>query len=399
MISTRWICGLSVALIWLTGSCADSGDENSVMEGGFELTLVEKGELEAIDARWVYPKPLSNVSAAKVLWLVEHGTIVQKGDTIVRFDSSPVETEIRSAQSSLETLLAARQMEEIAMENSFREAKSQWANAQSAFDLSKLQLERAKFDTEKQRMIAELRFQQSLLRLQKSKNSLEQLPVLQQCNKMISDIQIDKGRRRLQTISENLSKLALTAPVEGYFQLSINPSSRTTRFKVGDNVYSTYAIASIPDLSRMKVKTSVREVDITKISVGMDVRVRLDALPSVFFKGVVTDISKVCLRDGNGVKSFGVVVELTDCDERLKPGMTVNCEYVCYRSEKDLFVPNSCLLRSDTASYLFKRRGSRLRRIEVTAGASNNHYTVVRGDVKAGEALVPLEEALGEGKF
>ncbi|MGE4569108.1 MAG: hypothetical protein AB7C90_08000, partial [Bacteroidales bacterium] len=97
---------------------------------------------------------------------------------------------------------------------------------------------------------------------------------------------------------------------------------------------------------------------------------------------------------GEGAKSFAVVVELTDRDERLKPGMTVHCEFVCYRSERDLFVPNSCLMRGDSASFLFKRRGQRIRRVEVTAGASNNHYTVVKGDIELGDALVPVEEAL-----
>ena len=51
-------------------------------------------------------------------------------------------------------------------------------------------------------------------------------------------------------------------------------------------------------------------------------------------------------------------------------------------------------MRSDTASWLFIRRGRRIRRVEVTAGASNNHFTVVKGDIELGDALVPVEEAL-----
>ncbi len=64
-------------------------------------------------------------------------------------------------------------------------------------------------------------------------------------------------------------------------------------WKVGDTPYQGQILASIPDVTWMKVKTYVNESDAKKIYKGMKVIVRLDALPSVPFNGSITEISKI----------------------------------------------------------------------------------------------------------
>ena len=125
----------------------------------------------------------------------------------------------------------------------------------------------------------------------------------------------------------------------------------------------------------------------------MKVVVRLDALPSVPFKGVIKEISKICFTLGKE-KVFNVVVEVTDSDIRLKPGMTVSCEYIIYETEKDLFVANKCLLKEKGHAFLFLKRGGSSRKIEVKCGPSNSNHTIVSGDVKPGQKIVPFENEL-----
>jgi HlyD family secretion protein len=164
-------------------------------------------------------------------------------------------------------------------------------------------------------------------------------------------------------------------------------------WRLGDSPYLGQIIACIPDISRMKAKTYINESEIKKVRPGMKVIVRLDALPSVPFNGVITDIGKICLeRDKE--KVFNIIVEMTDSDLRLKPGMTVNCEYILYESEKELFVPNNCLLKEKGHSYIFLKRSSSERKIEVKSGQANNYYTIINGDIKPGQKLVPFEKAL-----
>lgn len=387
-------CSVLMISLLFTGCAPEKESPYSVKSGLFEQTLFEKGELEAISAATLLPPRVSYSSQLKITWLAEHGSMVKAGDTVALFDPSSIEKNILSLQEEFEAAQASRNKLEISMETAKNEAMAQMRSEEASYNLKKLEMERVRFEPEKKQRVSALQFQQATIQLEKTRRKLANQPVLNRYDMISSDIQLAQRRRNIEKAEQDRNLLMLIAPSDGLLQIGENPSSGTTTYKVGDNTYSNYPVVIIPDVSRMKVKTSVREVDITKVQVGMDVRVRLDALPSVFFKGVVTDISRVCLADAEGTKSFAVVVELTDRDERLKPGMTVHCEYVCYRSEKDLFVPNSCLLRTDTASYLFARRGRRIKRIEVTAVASNNHNTVVKGDVKEGVQLVRVEEAL-----
>jgi hypothetical protein len=100
--------------------------------------------------------------------------------------------------------------------------------------------------------------------------------------------------------------------------------------KVGDNIYSGNNMANVPELKMMKVNTFINENDFLKIKVGQKVRVRLDALPKVDFEGEIAYIGKLCRRRerNSRQKGFDVEVNMLKSDDRLKPGMTVSCEFL-----------------------------------------------------------------------
>jgi multidrug resistance efflux pump len=125
--------------------------------------------------------------------------------------------------------------------------------------------------------------------------------------------------------------LTLYTPIGGVFQ--VHRSWNGSFVKIGDIRYQRDLLANVPDLSRMKVETFVGETDFRKIYEGQSVVVRLDAMPTVPFEGKITYIGKLCRARENGSrqKGFDVTVELDDRDDRLKPGMTVSCEFLDIR--------------------------------------------------------------------
>ena len=74
--------------------------------------------------------------------------------------------------------------------------------------------------------------------------------------------------------------------------------------------------------------------------------------------------------------------------------MTVSCEYICYQGDDEIFVPNECVLKEDGVAFIFLDKGGKTKKVEVLAGRSNSRHTMIRGDVKAGQALIPFKEAL-----
>ena len=163
--------------------------------------------------------------------------------------------------------------------------------------------------------------------------------------------------------------------------------------RLGDDVYIGQPVARIPDIRTMKVKGFVMENDISRIRPGLKVIVRLDALPAVPFNGIISIVSKVCIERDNK-KVFPAVVIISESDLRLKPGMTVSCEYITYEGNDELYVPSNCIFEENRHLYLFVRKRGKLRKTEVKTGPSNNIFTVVSGDLKPGQALEPPENVI-----
>lgn len=384
-------------LIMLSVSCSNgNSDDFTVKKGAFRQSVTEAGELEAIQASNIMMPRIAYQYGYqfKIIGLAEHGKIVHKGDSIIKLDPSSIFKYILDGEDKLENELAAAHKQSVQSEDNIQGLKAQMKNEQAAYDLEKLELERSKFDTEVKKRINELKFQQATIRLKKAKRKLDLTFVLDKHDQKIQKIRVIQRKSDLQSAKENLKQLLIRSPLDGIFQVSMNIFTQNPQnWRLGDSPYQGQMIASIPDISRMKAKTYINEAEFNKVKPGMKVIVRLDALPSVPFNGVIKEISKICFtRDKE--KVFNVIVEILGSDLRLKPGMTVSCEYILYETDKGLFVPNSCLQKEKGHSYISLKRGGSSRKVEVQCGSSNANHTIITGDVKPGQKLVPFENEL-----
>ena len=397
MEKSRSVLYFLVSLIVFSNSCNRGiPDEFTVKSGFLRQTVTEPGELDAIQASYIMMPRIAYQygSQFKIVGLADHGKIVYKGDSVIKFDPSSVYKYIIEREDMLDNEMASAKKQQVQSENNIQELNAQLKNEQAAYDLKKLEVESSKFDTEAMKKIKELELQQGTIRLGKVKRNLALKPVLDNYDSKIQGIKVIQRQTELTSAKETLKQFLIRAPLDGTFQIATNRNYTNPQiWKIGDSPYTGYIIASIPDISRMRAKTFINEADFRKVKPGMKVVVRLDALPSVPFKGNIKDISKICFQRDRE-KVFNVTVEIIDTDQRLRPGMTVSCEYLLYESDKDLFVPNNCLLKEKGHSYIFLRKGRNARKIEVQAGVTNSNYTVIKGDVKAGQKLVPFNKVL-----
>lgn len=384
-------------LILLAHSCGKGKkDDLTVITGSFRQSIIEAGELEAVRASYIMMPSISYQYGYqfKIIGLAEHGKTVHKRDSVIKLDPTSIYKYILDGEDRLENELAVAKKQSVQGENNLQELTAQMKSEQASYDLKKLEVERSKFDTEVKKRIQELEFQQATIRLNKVKRNLELKPKLDNYDKRIQRIKVIQRETDLKNANEALKRLLLRSPIDGIFQVSMNIFTQNPQnWRVGDSPYQGQMIASIPDLTKMKANTYINEAEISKVKPGMKVIVRLDALPSVPFNGIITDISKICFTRERE-KVFNVIVEIAESDLRLKPGMTVNCEYILYESDNDLFVPNNCLLKDLGHSYVFLRKGGSERKIEVQAGVANSNHTIIKGEVKPGQKLVPFSDVL-----
>jgi multidrug efflux pump subunit AcrA (membrane-fusion protein) len=373
-------------------------EELTIMEGYFKQYFTETGELVAIKAVAIPMPPVSYRYGYefKIVEMVENGSMVNKGDTIIKLDPSTIEKFIISQQESLENEQAAAKKQEVEIRNGMQELEAKLKTELASYNMKKLELEKGQFESDNKKRIKDLQFQQANIKLDRVKRQLEMKPKLNSYDKRIQQIKVLQKEADLDGAQAAIDRMAVTCPEEGLFQVAKSMFNYPRQdLKVGDAVYRGALMARIPDIKRMKVKTIVNETDFTKISVGTKVIVRMDALPSVPFAGVVSEISRVCLPKDEA-KVFNVQVVIDESDLRLKPGMTVSCEYICWEAEKVMYVPNKCVFKEGGHAYLFLDKGNKPEKVEVEIGVSNSHHTMIYSDLKPGQKLHSFEFILNQ---
>lgn len=381
-------------LLFLSCSRSDIA-EYSVMKGVFRQSVMETGELQAVNAYSLFLPRINYMygSTFKITGLTEHGTNVSGGDTVVILDKSNIQKTILDREEMLENELAAMNKLKAQLANNMQDLRAQLTSEQSSYDMKRLSFEKSGFESAGMRRVRELEFRQAGIKLERVKHKLAMRPVLDSLDLLIQKIKVLQRENDLRSALETLDMLSVVSPIEGVFVIENN--RRTGQMiKVGDDINLMYPVAMIPDVRTMKVKGFVQELDISRIKQGQDVIVRLDALPLVDFTGNVNYIGKVCVETGER-RVFNTEVLINESDVRLKPGMTVSCEYITYQGNgDDLFVPTACLYNEGGKSYLFILRKGSVEKREVETGLSNNTYTIVKGDVRQGLPLVLPETVI-----
>ncbi len=102
------------------------------------------------------------------------------------------------------------------------------------------------------------------------------------------------------------------------------------------------ALLTMADLSQVQVRTRVDESDISKIHQGLDADVTVAAFPNRPFKGVVAKIEPQA-DTVQGVTMFAVLVNISNQDNLLKPGMNADVKMAVGSRTGVLAVPNAAL--------------------------------------------------------
>jgi HlyD family secretion protein len=398
-----YLLSLVIVLFLVAASCNKKKQSGyTVLEGPFKQSVIETGELQAVHSSTMTMPRINSIYGyrLKIIGLAEHGKNVKKDEPVIIVDPSSVQKYIIEKSESLENEIASANKLKAQITNNMQDLRAQLRNEQASFDIKKLELEKSAFESKGIRKVIELEYRQAELKLNKIKRNLDIRPTLDSLDYRIQRIKVSQKENELRAAQETLNQLIVCSPLDGIFV--VEKSYRTGQIiKVGDEMYIGNTVARIPDIRTMMVNGIIQENDISRIKSGLNVIIRLDALPSVAFHGKINKVSLVCTKQEqpwepttDNKKVFLTEVLITESDLRLKPGMTVSCEYITYEGENEIYVPNNCILEENMHFYVFTRKRGKIRKTEVETGPSNNMYTIVSGDLDPGQDLVLPENIL-----
>jgi multidrug resistance efflux pump len=321
---------LTVIVLPCIISCSNRGNKGDTSLTGKSESVFETGELVAVNSKLLMlPQYGRYWWEMRVIGLLEHGAIVNKGDSIIQLDPSDVKKYIIDRESNLETEIASLEKLVVNNENKINELESQIESETAAFNLKTIEVESSRFESERYREIKTLEYEQAQIGLNKVKKKLELNKIIIKNDEKIQHLKIQQIRNEIENGYSILPQLTIRTPISGVFQIARNYRTGSL-VKIGDNIYVGSNLANVPELTWMKVNTVINETDFLKLEVGQQVRVRLDALSNIVFDGEIAYIGKLCRKkdENSKQKVFDVEVKMLKSDERLKPGMTVSCEFI-----------------------------------------------------------------------
>ena len=311
-------------------ACKGGIHNDSKVSESVRHTIVETGELSAVRTKaFVLPR-FGRFGSFRIIGLAEHGKVIHEGDSVIQLDPTDVTKYIVDRETALESQLASLEKMLVNQDNRDSQAESTIRSELATYELRRLTFEAAQFESERTKKIKELEFQQATIQLNLAKRRLELNAVINENDLKIQQIRVNQIKKDIENAYSIIPQLTVRSSIPGIFQIAYNRRSWQL-FQIGDEVWHGNTMASVPDLTWMKVKTQISENDFLRIKEGDKVIVRLDALPEVAFEGYISNIGLFCHpKDYNNPrhKIFDVEVRLLVSDERLKPGMTVSYEYL-----------------------------------------------------------------------
>jgi multidrug resistance efflux pump len=203
------------------------------------------------------------------------------------------------------------------------------------------------------------------------------------------------ARGGLDQIKHKLAANAVFAPMEGLVvYATVGRPEDGKKVEIGMTPYEGQPLMYLPDITTMQVETEVNEMDVEKIKIGQPVAISLDAVPDVTFKGKVSVIGnlaqhKVSRVSGKrtGVKVFDVMIDVTEADPRLRPGLSANASILVDELKAVTYVPVEAIFNEEGKTVAYVRRGRKPRRVTVECGASNDRFVVIRSGLQVGDKV------------
>lgn len=391
ILSLAVLAFAAIAWFMLGSGKSKSADLTVVVKKSeFVSTVVSSGELRAKNSTRIRgPREVRNyrISEMKIADLIPEGTVVKKGEYVGKLDPSEISNTEKDLLNELDKTESQFIQAQLDTALELRAKRDEIKNLKFAVEEREIEVSYSEYEPPATQ-------RQSQLNLEKAKrayvNALEsyQLKKRQSVAKVREvGVSLTIQKNNVQNLRDLMAKFVITAPQDGMviYAREWNGKKKT----VGSTIRSwDPTIAELPDMSVMISRTSVNEVDISKVKEDQEVEIGIDAFPDKKYKGKVTYVANVGENNqGASGKTFEVTIQLNQTDSILRPGMTTSNHITVFTEPDVLSVPIECVYATDSLSYVIKKSGIGVVKQEVKVGKNNAIDIIILEGVEEGEEL------------
>lgn len=326
--------------------------------GPLEDVFLLSGEIEAVNSV-EFTTPRTN-GEARIQWLAEDGAEVGAGDVLIAYDTS--------------SLTAGLEDKRLRLTQARIDLASRVTNGEAEVQAKRAAAERAEIEWEQARVRAAVpadlqprrdwQEKQNALRRAAAAREKALLETQAAAAKARSEVEagraaFDKARRDLADAEGQLAALRVKAPRDGIFVVADHWNrSEARKLQAGDGVFMGQRVASLADLSELRVAARLSAVDEGRVRAGQEARCILDTYPDRVWGCRVEEVGVVA--EEHPAPGFAVRVALERGDaQSMRPGMSVRVEVVRRRLPRALLVPRGALEREAGRTFARLEGGGR----------------------------------------
>lgn len=150
-------------------------------------------------------------------------------------------------------------------------------------------------------------------------------------------------------------------------------------------------IVRIDDQSRFFVVAKAAELDASRIKIGMETEIRVNAFKHGTLKGIVRDID-LAAQEADGWKeqqaTFGVKVEVIDPPKELRSGQSAIIDIVTAKFENVLYLEHEFINREGEKNFVIDRKG---KRHDIETGRQSDLAMEVTAGLKEGDEAEQID--------
>jgi len=386
-----------------------------VKQGEFAIRISEVGKLDAKKSVNVTSK-----TQGKIIKLVLEGTPVKKDEEIVWLDTADLEkqikdgeTNLKNAEKEFQKTEEQQRLQKYQNDMSVAAARSGLETAQldysdATIKLAKMQrLYDAQVIPETSLEDAQLRVLSAKTGVEKAELSLAQSEETRKSNLISGEIQYAQSKatkaeaeRKQNELKNQLKDTVITAPSDGIiiYEQTWRSTGRT-KLQEGDQVWQRMTIGQLPDLSQMFSKVMVDEIDISKVKIGQEVIVKVDAIPGIELHGTITQIATLAVdkgagdapwwmrREASGVKAFEIIALIDPNTYSLRPGMTTKTDIIVERFPKVTYIPREAVFDHGGKKFVYLLKNQTAQEKEVKIGKGDGNFVIIESGLKGGEKI------------
>jgi HlyD family secretion protein len=336
---------------------------------GIEIVAAEIGAIteKAVAVGQIEPRVQfhvkSKISGIVRKCSVEVGDRVETGDALFEIVPDPTPSELVEAESRLDTARSA-----------FNRAEANWNRSSTLAEQGIIASEQLDADREA--------WELARIELARAEDNLE----------LTREGRVSGRGKAMESI--------IRAPAGGIvLQRNVDPGDPVvplTSFQEGTD------LATVADMRDLIFKGTVDEIDVGKLRLGVEARLKIGALPGEEVLGVLTRIAPQA-REEDGARLFEVEIELVaGQDVVLRAGYSANADLIIREKNEILLIPERLVLFEDDGAKTFVEIPGRSpdddpEKIEIRTGLSDGLNIEVVEGLEAGDLIVqrPPRDILG----